>query len=72
MGLHEYTQEVVDYLVKKLPDANPATLCEIAEFFTMKTNNYTSDMIAKNSEQWTKQIQRNDEFYIEFIKRCNK
>lgn len=70
MELHEYTQEVVDYMAKKLPDVNPATLCEIAEFFVMKTSNYTSDMIAKNNKQWWKHIQRNDEFYIEFMKRC--
>ena len=69
MELHEYTQEVVDYLVKKIPDVNTATLYEIAEFFTMKTNNYTSDMITKNSEQWLKHMQKNDEFYIEVMKR---
>ena len=69
MTLNELTQEVAGYLTKKLPDANPAILYEIIEFFVMKSNNFASDMIMKNNEQWVKQIKRNDEFYIELIKR---
>ena len=69
MTLNELTQEVADYLTKKLPDVNPATLCEITEFFVMKSNNFASDIIMKNNEQWVKLIKRNDEFYIELIKR---
>ena len=70
MTLNEYSQEVLDYMVKKLPDVNPATLCEIAEFFAMKSNNFAYDMIAKNSEQWLKHIERNDKWYLEMMKRC--
>lgn len=72
MTLSEYTQEVIDYMVKKLPDVNPATLCEIAEFFTMKTNNYTYDTMNENNKQWLRHMQRNDEFYIEWIKKMGK
>ena len=70
MTLVEYTQEVLDYMVKKLPDVNHATLCEIAEFFAMKSNNFAYDMTAKNSEQWIKHIERNDKWYLEIMKRC--
>lgn len=69
MTLNELTQEVVDYLTKKLPDVNQATLLEIAEFFVMKSNNYASDMVVKNSETWLKHMKRNDEWYLEMIKR---
>ena len=69
MTLNELTQEVADYLTNKLPDVNPATLCEITEFFVMKSHNFASDMMTKSNEQWLKQINRNDEFYIELIKR---
>lgn len=70
MTLNEYSQEVLDYMVKKLPDVNPATLCEIAEFFAMKTSNYTSDMIVKNGEWWLKHIESNNKLYLEMMKRC--
>ena len=69
MTLNEYSQEVFDYMVKKLPDVNQATLCEIAEFFAMKSNNFAYDMMTKNSEQWLKYIRKNDDFYIELMKR---
>lgn len=70
MTLEKYTQEVFDYMTKKLPDVNQATLCEIAEFFAIKSNNFAYDMIAKNSEQWLKHIERNDKWYLEMMKRC--
>ena len=69
MTQNEYAQEVFDYMVKKLPDVNQATLLEITEFFVMKSNNYASDMVAKNSETWLKHMKRNDEWYLEMLKR---
>ena len=68
MTLIEYTQAVVDYLAKKLPDINPATLCEIAEFFAMKTHNYTQDELKKNNEQWLDNMKRYDEWYLHLMK----
>jgi hypothetical protein len=68
MTLIEYTQEVADYLAKKLPDANPATLCEIAEFFAMKTNNYAQDALNKNNEQWLVIMKKQDDWYLKIMK----
>jgi hypothetical protein len=69
MTLHEYTQEVVDYLCKKLPNVNVATILEIAEFFTMKTNNYSWDEIKKNNASWYNGIQKHDEFLHKIYER---
>ena len=63
MELNKYTQEVVDYLCKKLPDVNVATILEIAEFFVMKSNNYSQDQIKKHDEHWLDQMKRHDDFY---------
>lgn len=62
MTLGEYAQEVVDYLFKKIPDINPATAIEIAEFATMKANNYTQDEINANNKSWHDSMKKHDEF----------
>lgn len=58
MTLNEYSQEVLDYMVKKLPDVNTATLCEIAEFFALKSHNFASDMVTENNKQWHEELKR--------------
>lgn len=69
MTLEKYAQEVFDYMVNKLPDVNHATLYEITEFFVLKSNNFSNDMIEKNNELWLKNMKKNDDFYIELMKR---
>ena len=69
MTLHEYTQEVIDYLCKKLPDVNVATLYEIAEFFAMKTSNYAQDEIKTNNQSWFGNMKRYDDFWIKLMKK---
>ena len=69
MTLGEYAQEVVDYLCKKLPDINPATIVEIAEFVTAKASNYAQDDIKKNNQSWFGGMKRHDEFYLELMKK---
>jgi hypothetical protein len=68
MTLEKYAQEVLDYMVNKLPDVNHATLCEIVEFFVMKTNNYAQDVLNKNNEQWLDNIKRHDDWYLKIMK----
>jgi hypothetical protein len=68
MTLGEYAQEFVDYLCKKLPDINQATAMEIAEFATMKANNYAYDMVKENNDRWFKSTERSNELYSKFMK----
>ena len=58
MTLNEYSQEVLDYMIKKLPDVNQATLYEVTEFFVMKSNNFATDMIAENNTRWQEELKR--------------
>ena len=72
MTLNEYTQEVVDYLHKKLPDINPATLCEIAEFFVMKSHNFATDIVAENNKAMQKMFNNYDKKWIKLLERMDK
>ena len=72
MTLNEYAQEVVDYLYKKLPDINPATLCEIAEFFVMKSSNFANDQIAESNKVMQKIFKRHDEQWMKILEKTNK
>ena len=72
MTLHEYVQEVFDYMVKKLPDVNQATLYEIAEFFVLKCNNFASDAIAENNERWLKEFDRYNRQWDKLIEKVYK
>lgn len=69
MTLGDYAQEVVDYLCKKIPDINPATILEIAEFATMKANNYAQDEIKKNNQSWFDAMKKHDEFLHKLYER---
>lgn len=69
MTLNEYTQEVFDYMYKKLPDVNQATLLEITEFFVMKSNNFAFDRVAENYEQWQKYTKQSNDLYIKMLER---
>ena len=69
MTLGEYAQEVVDYLFKKIPDINPATAIEIAEFLTAKANNYAQDEIKANNESWYDGMKKHDEFLHKLYER---
>lgn len=72
MTLNEYAQEVFDYMVKKLPDVNQATLLEITEFFIMKSNNFATDMVAKHNEDWRKELDRYNKRWDRFIEKYYK
>ena len=72
MTLNEYAQEVLDYMVKKLPDVNPATLCEIAEFFAMKSHNFANDMIAENNKSWHEHLKRDEKHMDRLLERAYK
>lgn len=69
MTLGNYAQEVVDYLFKKIPDINPATAIEIAEFATMKANNYAQDEIKNNNASWFDAMRKHDEFLYKLYER---
>ena len=69
MTLGEYAKEVVDYLCKKIPDINPATALEIAEFAAMKANNYAQDEIKNNNSSWYDAMKKHDEFLYKFYER---
>ena len=68
MTLGEYAQEVVDYLCKKIPGIDPATVIEIAECLTAKTANYAQDEIKENNKNWFDTLKQHDNFYINLIK----
>lgn len=68
MTLGEYAQEVVDYLSKKIPDINMSTAMEIAEFATMKANNYAQDEIKANNKSWYDGIKRYDDLILKFMR----
>lgn len=73
MTLNEYSQEVANYLYNKVPDINPATICEIAEFFVMKSNNFAHDMVAENNKAWKKEFDRHNKQWERFVaKSCNQ
>jgi len=72
MTLNEYAQEVFDYMAKKLPDINQATLLEIVEFFAMKSNNFVSDKIEESNKEWRKEFDRYDKKWQIFIAKFYK
>lgn len=72
MTLGNYAQEVVDYLCKKIPDINPATALEIAEFATMKAYNYAQDEIKTINKSWYKGMKDHDEFLHKLYERKQK
>lgn len=72
MTLNEYTQEVYDYLDKKLPNCNPATLCEIAEFFVMKSSNFANDLLVEHNTAMQKMIDRRDKQWIKVLEKIGK
>lgn len=69
MTLNEFAQDVVDYLYKKLPDVNEATLLEIAELMTAKAFNYAQDELKASNEKWSEQFRKSNEVYFDWIKR---
>lgn len=72
MTFEKYVYEVYDYLHAKLPDTNDATLCEIAEFFVMKSNNFAHDMIEKNNEMWRKEFERSNKQFDKLLEKVYK
>lgn len=72
MTLNEYTQEVFDYMVKKLPDVNQATLLEITEFFVMKSNNFANDVVAEHNNLWLKEFERYNKQWDRLIEKVYK
>lgn len=72
MTLNEYVQEVVNYLYNKLPDVNPATICEIAEFFVMKSSNFANDKIAENNSMWQKEFERYNKQWDKLVEKVYK
>ena len=72
MTLNEYAQDVLDYMIKKLPDVNQATLIEITEFFIMKSNNFSADKIAENNQEWQNALKRHDKRWDKFIEKVYK
>lgn len=69
MTLGDYAQEIVDYLCKKIPGIDPATVLEVAEFATMKANNYVQDEIKKNNSSWFDAMKKHDEFLYKLYER---
>ena len=69
MTLGDYAQEITNYLCKKLPCVDTATILEIAEFAAMKANNYTQDEIKKNNESWYDAMKKHDEFLHKLYER---
>lgn len=72
MTLEKYTQEVFDYITKKLPDANQATLLEITEFFVMKSNNFATDIVTANNERWLKEFERYNKQWDRLVEKVYK
>ena len=72
MTLNKYAQEVFDYLVKKLPDTNQATLLEITEFVTMKSQNLADDKISENNQTWQKALETHDRRWDQFLEKICK
>lgn len=67
MTLTKYVSEIDDYLVKKLPDTNHATLCEIAEFFAMKSHNYATDCVLECEKIWREELNRSNKKYDDLL-----
>lgn len=72
MTLNKYAQEVLDYMIKKLPDVNQATLIEITEFFIMRSNNFAADKIAEHNQTWQKALQEHDRRWDKLIEKIYK
>jgi hypothetical protein len=72
MTLEKYTQEVFDYMCKKLPDVNQAVLYEVAEFFVLKSNNFAYDMIAENNTRWLKEFERYNKQWDRLVEKVYK
>ena len=69
MTLNDFTKDVADYLCKKLPDANAATLLEIAEFTTMKAYNYAQDEIKASYEKWFDGQKKSNDLFLKYIEK---
>ena len=67
MTLNDFTQDVANYLYKKLPDANAATLLEIAEFTTMKAYNYAQDEIKESYQKWYDGQKKANDLFLKYI-----
>ena len=72
MTLEQYAREVFDYMVNKLPDVNHATLCEITEFFVLKSNNFSIDKVEENNKLWQENMKRYEKQVDKFIERVYK
>ena len=72
MTLNEYTKEVFDYMVNKLPDVNHATLLEITEFFVMKSNNFANDIVAEHNKLWYKEFERYNKQWDRLVEKVYK
>lgn len=72
MTLEKYAREVTNYLCDKIPDINPATAYEIAEFFVMKSSNFATDKIVENNKTWQEYFREHDERWKEFIRNTYK
>lgn len=69
MTLNDFAKEVSDYMYKKLPDVNAATILEIAEFTTMKAHNYTIDELEIANEKWCKYQDQANKLYLKYIEK---
>ena len=69
MTLNDFTQDIANYLCKKLPDVNVATLLEIAEFTTMRAYNYTQDEIKEASIKWCDQQKKANDLFLKYIEK---
>ena len=72
MTLNEYTKEVFEYMVNKLPDVNQATIMEITEFFVMKSNSFATDIVAENNDRWHKELERYNKQWDRLIEKVYK
>lgn len=71
MTIIELAQDTADYLSKKFPDVNVASIAEAAEYVAMRANNYTQDVVKeelnKSNEFWLKHTKRIEDFYYKFL-----
>ena len=71
MTIIEFAHDAADYLSKKFPDANVASIAEAAEYLAMRANNYTQDVLKeelnKSNELWLKHTRRIEDLYYKCL-----
>ena len=71
MTIIEFAQDTADYLSKKFPDVNVASIAEAAEYIAMRASNYTQDVLKeelnKSNEFWLKHTRRIEDLYYKCL-----